>query len=114
MTITPDEPPSTEPLDLSSAMIADFEPHVGSAFFLHTPENEPVELKLIQTIDEHREANAEFEFRRPFSLVFEAPNDFIFPQNLRVLKNSDLGEFQAFLIPSGVVDGKTRYHISIN
>lgn len=102
---------SSEPLDPAKATLETFQPHVGSSFVMNIPEHPDVELSLIEAKDEFLEANAESEFRRPFSLVLEAGDETCFPQSTRQLNHPALGSFEVFVVPFGVVEGKTRYNV---
>jgi hypothetical protein len=98
-------------VDNATATIDTFDPHIGSAFVFVPQDGAPVELQLLKTIDEYREAGSSSEFRRPFSLVFEAPDDTVHPQSNRKLQHTELGVVDVFLVPSGIFDGKVQYNV---
>ena len=49
--------PEDQTLNLARVTIEDFEPHVGSSCVLCVADAEPLELTLIQAIDEHLDVN---------------------------------------------------------
>ena len=96
---------------VATATIDTFEPHIGSTFVFVPEDGAPVELKLLKTIDEYREGGSSAEFRRPFSLVFEASHDVAHPQSNRKLRHPELGVLDLFLVPNGIFDGKVHYNV---
>lgn len=102
---------SGEILDPAQVTIETFQPHMGNTFVMNVPENPDVELSLIATIDEYREANGQLAFRRPFSLVFEADDGTVYRQSIRQLRHPLLGSFEVFVVPFGIFEGKARYNV---
>ncbi|HYE51056.1 MAG TPA: hypothetical protein VEB20_15780 [Azospirillaceae bacterium] len=100
--------------DLATATLETFEPHVGTAFVLHHPEQQEtftlVETKALPAHDHPMKK------RDPFSLFFKGSRtDLQFNQQILPLKHEALGEVSIFIVPiARNDDGTIRYQAVFN
>lgn len=100
-----------EPLHL-----ADFLPHVGTAFTIVFPDG-TLALTL-GTVEAHgaRAPRPDVPQLRtePFSLVFLGPLSPVLPQRTWELSHPALGAHEIFLVPLGPAEGRMRYEAVFN
>lgn len=76
--------------------LADFQPHVGSRFWLQRDGEPPIATALVEV----RAATAgSTRPRPPFSLAFDAPAEPQLAQRIYRLTHAELGALDIFLVP---------------
>lgn len=101
-------------LDLASATLAAFSPHVGTPFVLDRPEQRET-FTLVQA--DPLPARDHLSGRRdPFSLLFDGGRtDIQFDQQVLSLEHAALGEVALFLVPvARNPEGTFRYQAVFN
>ena len=93
--------------DLSGMTVADFTPHVGTAFIASAPDGAAIELVLGEA--SLSTPGAAPNARKPFSLVFEGPFEPMLEQAIHHLGHAALGELDLFLVPIGADADRVRY-----
>jgi hypothetical protein len=96
-------------VDLSTATVDLFAPHVGEAFAVR-PAGQP-ELRLELTLTDAStlpEASAG-EGRAPFALTFTGPAETMLTQQIVPLEHAQLGRLEIFLVPLALDAGGARY-----
>ncbi len=86
---------------------ADFDPHLNSAFEIHTDTLGIVEAELFELTEK------KYEGHESFSLIFKAPKEKVFNQKLYKLTHPEMGEISLFLVPITYGKGDGMYYQSV-
>jgi hypothetical protein len=90
---------------LESFTVETFADRVGEPFRIRFEPEEPIEAELVEA-----QALGPAEGRRaPFSLVFRAPKEPIYPQRIYAVEHDELGTFEIFLVPIAPDEAGARY-----
>jgi hypothetical protein len=90
---------------LESFTVETFADRVGEAFRIRFEPDDPVEAELVEA-----QPLGPAEGRRaPFSLVFRAPKEPIYPQRIYAVEHDELGSFEIFLVPIAPDEAAARY-----
>jgi hypothetical protein len=90
---------------LESFTIETFADRVGEPFLIRFEPEGAVEVELLEA-----QALGPPEGRRaPFSLVFRAPKEPIYPQRIYEVEHDELGSFEIFLVPIVPDEAGARY-----
>jgi hypothetical protein len=90
---------------LESFTVETFSDRIGEAFRIRFDPEDAVEAELVEV-----QPLGPAEGRRaPFSLVFRAPKDPIYPQRIYAVEHDELGGFEIFLVPIAPDEAGARY-----
>ena len=90
---------------LESFTVETFSGRVGEPFRIRFEPEDAVEVELVEA-----QALGTAEGRRaPFSLVFRAPKEPIYPQRIYAVEHDELGSFELFLVPIEPDEAGARY-----
>ena len=68
-----------------------WQPLVGAVFHVKTAEGDEADLELVQAADQAEQMHLPDAFRKPFSLLFEAPDEVTWPQGLFTFTHEAIG-----------------------
>jgi hypothetical protein len=89
-----------------------FEPHVGTAFTIHTNDHDEVlTLKAVEPGKQYMEKG-----RQSFSLIFDgSSNDLMFHSQMVMVRHAEMGDVEILISPFGRNDdGTYRYEAIFN
>jgi hypothetical protein len=90
---------------LESFTVETFADRVGESFRIRFEPEDALEAELVEA-----QALGPAEGRRaPFSLVFRAPKEPIYPQRIYAVEHDELGSFEIFLVPIAPDEAGARY-----
>jgi hypothetical protein len=90
---------------LESFTVETFADRVGESFRIRFEPEDAVEAELVEA-----QALGPAERQRaPFSLVFRAPKEPIYPQRIYAVEHDELGSFEIFLVPIASDEAGARY-----
>lgn len=85
----------------------DFDPHLNTAFQVHTDTLGEVEVELFEVSEN------DYPGQESFSLIFKAPKEKVFDQKIYKLTHQGMGEIDLFLTPITYGKPDAMYYQSV-
>ena len=93
---------------LDQLTVENFQPHVGSSFWVQFPNETKVEMRLVSAA-KVMESEAARLARHPFSLYFIGPKSFKLQQHMYRVTHETLDPMEIFLVPIGETPDTYQY-----
>jgi hypothetical protein len=94
---------------LDQLTVADFGPHLKTAFRTHVEPGDVLELELIEA-SPIGPADGSTASRQPFSLIFRGPRERLLGQRIYPIEHPQLGTLEIFLVPLGPLGDPDGLH----